>query len=679
MNSTRAMLVLLAALLILTPTASGRERGVDSLRSDMEFAKEQVYPALVNISVVVKNYSGGRPQRAPAAGSGVIVSPAGHVITNYHVAGETTQIICRLPNKESIEAEVIAHDPLTDLSVLKLKLETRKNRNIPIPFARLGNSDLLTTGDYVLAMGNPQSLSSSMTLGIVSNPKRVFASFTGAEMQEMDLPGGQATGKFTRWIQHDALILGGNSGGPLVNMKGEVIGINELGGSGVGFAIPSNLVAHVLNQALSQGRVIRGWFGVSLYPVEKMGRDDGVLVSSLQPGGPAEKAGLLPGDVLLTVGDRPVEALYFEQIPPVYKFLADFAPGSEVEVGYLRDGLAAKTTLTVVEMEEYQADVMEVRKLGMTVRDITGPMALIRRYPTSDGVYITGMRAGSPADAAKPKVGPGDVIVELDGKKVTDYATLLKIVDELGKRDDILIRVWRRGEDVITVLDTTAKKKPFAGGELPKAWIGVKTQVLTTDVAKALGLGKTRGFRITRVYRQTEAEKAGLVVGDIITALNGEALRAYRVQDAELLRRKVENLTIDDKADLTVVRGGEEQTLEVVLQETPKTSAEVKTGADKLLEYKIRGVTFSDRAGKRWPMDRTGVIVTEVTMGGWAYLAGLRPGDLIKRIGSLEINSVKDFKKAVKWVAKEKPATVSIFVLRGYRTSFVFIQPDYND
>ena len=679
MNLMRAMAVGVLALLILTPVAFGRDRGEDELRRDMEFAKEQVYPALVNISVVVRNFSGGRSRRSPAAGSGVIVSPAGPVVTNYHVAGDTTQIICRLPNKESVEAEVIAHDPLTDLSVLKLKLETRKDRNIPIPFARLGNSDLLTTGDYVLAMGNPQSLSSSMTLGIVSNPRRVFASFTGSEMQEMDLPGGHSTGTFTRWIQHDALILGGNSGGPLVNLKGEVIGINELGGSGVGFAIPSNLVAHVLNQALSHGRVIRGWFGVSLYPVEKMGREDGVLVASLQPGGPAEKAGLLPGDVIVSVNDEPIEALYFEQIPPVYKRFSDFAPGKEVKVAYLRNDEPKETALTVVEMEEYLADVQQVRKLGMTVRDITGPMALIRRYPSSDGVQVTGMRPGSAPDAAKPRIGGGDVIVELDGKKVTDYARLMEIVNGLGKRDDILIRVWRRGEDVITVLDTTDKKKPFAGGELPKAWIGVKTQVLTTDVAKALGLGKTRGFRVTRVYRQTEADKSGLTVGDIITALNGEALRAYRVQDAELLRRKVENLTIEDKATLTIVRGGEEQTLEIVLQETPKTSAEVKTAADKLLEYKVRGITFSDRAGNRWPMDRQGVIVTEVTMGGWAYLAGLRSGDLIQRIADREINSVSDFKKAAKWVAKEKPGTVSVFVLRGYRTSFVFIQPDYND
>ena len=125
----RTVLVVSLALLTLAPAVTGRERGQDELRRDMEFARQQVFPALVNISVVVQQYSGGRSQRAPAAGSGVIVSPAGHVITNYHVVGGTSRIICKLPSKESIEADVVAHDPLTDISILKLRLSTRRNRN----------------------------------------------------------------------------------------------------------------------------------------------------------------------------------------------------------------------------------------------------------------------------------------------------------------------------------------------------------------------------------------------------------------------------------------------------------------------------------------------------------------------------------------------------------------------
>ncbi len=253
----RAARLILGCLLVVAP-ALAEDRGEDALRRDIEFAREQVFPALVNISVVTKNYTGGRMERYPSAGSGVIVSPAGHVLTNYHVAADAAEIVCRLPSNEAIPATVIAHDPLTDLSVLKLSLDKRRNADSPLPFARLGDSDALKTGDYVLAMGNPLTLSSSMTLGIVGNPSRVFTSFTGSDMDEMDLGGGQVTGLFTRWIQHDALILPGNSGGPLVNLRGEVVGINELGGTGVGFAIPSNLASHVLNQALTHGSIPRG-------------------------------------------------------------------------------------------------------------------------------------------------------------------------------------------------------------------------------------------------------------------------------------------------------------------------------------------------------------------------------------------------------------------------------------
>jgi serine protease Do len=669
--------LLLAATLLLASPANAAERGQDELRRDMEFARQQVYPALVNISVVTKVHSGGRSQRFPASGSGVIVSPAGHVITNYHVAGDASRIVCRLPTKEAIEAEVIAHDPLTDLSVLRLKLETRKDRNIPIPFAKIGNSDELVTGDYVLAMGNPLTLASSMTLGIVSNPKRVFASFTGSEMQELDLGEGQLTGIFTRWVQHDALILPGNSGGPLVNLDGEVIGINELGGGGVGFAIPSNLVAHVLNQAFAHGEVLRGWFGVTLYPVEKMGRTSGVLVSSVQPGGPAEKAGLAPGDVIITVNGAPTDSVHFEEIPLLYKHFADFTPGEEVEVSFFRGDDPHGVKLEVVKMEPFLADVQEVRGLGLTVRDITGPMALVRRYPNTDGVLVTGTRPGLPADSAKPRIRSGDIIVEVGGEAVKDHAAFVGIVERIGERDDILVRLRRDDEQMVTVLDTTDKARPFTGGELPKAWLGVRTQVLTPEVAKALGLGKTRGFRITQVFPTTEAEKAGLRVGDVITALDGKALRAYRAQDAELLRRRVENLAIDGRAKLTIVREGAEQEIEVVLQETPRTSAEVKTGEDEILEYKVRGVTFSDRIKNRWAMDQQGVIVTEVTPGGWAYLAGLNAGDLITKLHGEEVGSVADFKKITEKTHAEKVTPVAIFVTRGYRTAFVFAQPEY--
>src|SRR4029079_2056632 len=189
---------------------------------------DQVYPALVNIIVVYQRFSEGRAERYPGAGSGVIVTPQGHVLTNFHVAGNTTRIDCTLTDGRVVSATVVAHDPLTDISVLEL---AGKNGETS-PHADFGDSDALRVGDTVFAMGNPLALSSSMTEGIVSNPARVFTDFTGNEIEQLDVAEGEPSGLFTRWIQHDALILPGNSGGPLVDVDGHVVGINELGGEG---------------------------------------------------------------------------------------------------------------------------------------------------------------------------------------------------------------------------------------------------------------------------------------------------------------------------------------------------------------------------------------------------------------------------------------------------------------
>jgi len=672
---------LLVALLASPLALTARAEESSPVKADdrVAFARDQVYPALVNIRVVSKSFSGGRVERFPSAGSGVIVSPAGHVLTNYHVAGESAHLVCVLPTQEAIEAEVVAHDPLTDLSVLRLKLELRKDKNIIIPYARIGDSDQLAVGEQVLAMGNPLTLSSSMTLGIVGNPSRVFTSFTGSDMDDMDLGEGQLTGLFTRWIQHDALILPGNSGGPLVNLRGEVIGINELGGAGVGFAIPSNLARHVLNQALTHGEVRRGWFGITLYPVEKMGRRDGALVSAVQPGGPVEKAGIQPGDLILSVDERPLTALHFEDVPTLYKRLADFPSGSKARVRYLRAGESKEAVVEVARMERFLGDEHELRSLGLSVREITGPMALLRRWPNQHGVLVTGVRPGFPADDAKPGLSGGDVILELDGKPITDLASFKAIADGLGKKAGIRVRMRRNNDDLVTVLDTSKKPPESLGAELPKAWLGVATQVVTPDVAAALGAKDLRGFRITQVYPGTEAAKAELKIGDVLTALNGQDLKASRIQDAEVLKRRIENMGVGEKAEFQIVRDAKPTTVAVVLEETPNTVAEAKTAKDDDLELKVRAIVFFVRVENRWPLDQKGVVVTDVTRGGWASLAGLQGGDLILKIQEEPVDDVPAFEARTKKLKEQKPETVSIFVRRGYRTHYVFVQPQWKE
>lgn len=664
----------LAAGLVSAPAAP--TAGDDQLRDDMNFAKSKVYPALVNIQVVGQSFSGGRSRKFPGAGSGVIVSPAGHVLTNFHVAGETTRIVCTLPNREMIEADVIAHDPLTDLSVLKLKLELRLDSTQGLPFATLGDSDALAVGDYVLAMGNPLTLSSSMTLGIVSNTKRVFTSFTGSEMDEMDLGEGQVTGLFTRWIQHDALILPGNSGGPLVNLRGEVVGINELGGNGVGFAIPSTLAAHVLNQALTYGEVRRGWFGLTCVPVSRLGLDEGALVSWVIEDGPAHKAGIRAGDILLALDSEPVSVLIFEEVPLFYKRMADYEAGTRINVRYRRGAEEKETCLEVAPMEEYLDEEEELRSWGVTVRGITSQMALARKYPDTSGVLVTGVRPGRPAGDAKPPLAQGDVILTVNGTPVTGRSEFMAAAgSEEAKK--IILQLRRNEQDIITVLHVEESDTDFSGGELPKAWIGVRTQVLTADVAKALGLEKTKGFRVTQVYAGTEAHKAGLEAGDVITELNGRRLKASRLQDSEMLKRQVENLTVGTSAKLTVIRDGADQEIDIVLEESPASAAEAKTAKQEFLEFTVREIAFMDRIKNKWSDEVKGLVVGDVTSGGWANLAGLRGKDLLLSVQDESVHGVDAFETVMKKVCAEKPRYVKLFIRRAYKTVFLFAEPDW--
>ena len=196
---------------------------------------------------------------------------------------------------------------------------------------------------------------------------------------------------------------------------------------------------------------------------------------------------------------------------------------------------------------------------------------------------------------------------------------------------------------------------------------------------RALGSKDLRGFRITQVYPGTEAAKAGFKVGDVLTGMNGSALNASRIQDAEVLKRRIENMSVGEDGEFKVVRDGKEMSIKVVLQETPNTAAEAKTASNTVLEFKVRSIVFSDRIENRWPEDQKGVIVTEVTRGGWASLAGLDSGDLILRIQEKPVDDIPAFEAMTKTLDEGRPETVSVFVRRGYRTSYVFIQQDVRE
>ena len=221
------------------------------LRESIDFAVSKVEPAIVRIQVVETDYREGREVKNESFGSGVIITPEGHVVTNHHVAGHAVRLICTLASKEEVEAELVGKDPLTDIAVIKLKAEDSRE----FPTASFGDSSQVKVGDRVLAMGSPMSLSQSVTLGIVSNVELVIPEWFGRWGRvEQD---GEDVGSLVRWIGHDASIYGGNSGGPLVDLQGRIVGINELGVGGLGGAIPANVASKVSQALIERGTVAR--------------------------------------------------------------------------------------------------------------------------------------------------------------------------------------------------------------------------------------------------------------------------------------------------------------------------------------------------------------------------------------------------------------------------------------
>src|SRR5580698_214977 len=289
---------------------------------------------------------GMMPQQGPreALGSGFIVDPKGYILTNNHVVDKADRITVKLSTDPEGDpgrpAKVIGVDKSTDIAVIKI--ESRE----PLPTIKLGNSDSMQIGDWVLAVGSPFGLQETVTAGIVSSKDR-------------DIGQGTAS-QFQRFIQTDAAINPGNSGGPLVNMNGEVIGVNtaiytqSMGYQGVGFAMPSNTVVDVYNQLIGPNhKVTRGWIGIAFQSAMSSatarvyGHGQGVLVSSVDPGGPADKAGLRREDVITTVDGRPVKG--------GDDLVADISsrhPGASVKIGYVRNGKPETTVLVVGDRDK---------------------------------------------------------------------------------------------------------------------------------------------------------------------------------------------------------------------------------------------------------------------------------------------------------------------------------------
>jgi len=645
------------------------------MREQVEEAIAAVRPALVRIHVVEADYSQGREIKSESGGSGVIFTREGHVITNHHVAGNSKRLVCTLADKEEVEAELVGTDALSDIAVIKLRPQAPRE----FPFAEFGDSDKLAVGDTVLAMGSPLALSQSVTMGIVSNTEMVMPEmFWPFNTMTLD---GEDVGSMVRWIGHDAPIYPGNSGGPLVSLDGKIVGINEIE-LGLSGAIPGALARDVANQIIKNGKVRRSWIGLQVQPLLKTsGLRDGVLVSGTFSGSPAEKAGLKPGDVILKFAGKDVRVRFGEQLPLFNQMLAALPIGEEVEIVLLRDGKEQTVKVKTEERQESKPKEREFTEWGICGSNISLLQAKEKMRPNQDGLLVCSVRPGGPADQAKPQIKQDDIIVEVAGKPIknaSDFAMITQeIVKDSGEPVPTLVGFDRDQEHYLTVVKVGVQKLEDPGLEVRKAWLPIASQVITRDLAEALGIGERTGVRVTRVYAGSTAEEAGLRVGDLIIALDDQEIPASQPEDIEVLPTMIRQYKVNSKATLTVLRDNKEQKIPVVLPASPKLAREMRKYKDVNFEFTVRDVTFIDRTRQNWEEQVSGAYVEAVSEGGWAALGRLAVGDLVQAVDGKPVRDMESLKNMMEEIAQKKPKTVVFHVRRGIHQLFVELQPSW--
>ena len=380
-------------------------------------------------------------------GSGVIVSSDGYIITNNHVVEKGEEIRVTLFDKSTFKGKLVGADPKTDIAIIQIDANS-------LPTLKWGDSEELQVGEFVLAIGNPYSLNPTVTMGIISAVGRANVGIADYE----------------DFIQTDAAINPGNSGGPLVNVKGELIGINTAifsrtgGYQGIGFAVPSNMVRVIMDQLVQQGKVTRGWIGVTIQELtpelsQKFGADrtQGALVSDVMKGGPAAKAGLKRGDIIIAFNGKIVK-----DVSNLRNMVAQSKIGNEVKIKILRSGKEYAIKVKIIEFPRARevAAILPDQSTaksgsgvltGITIMDLTKEtLRQLGFNKNESGVVVVKVEAGSPADEAQ--IRKGDIIKEINKKKIENVENFNKITSNMKKSETVLLFINRSGKRFYVVL-----------------------------------------------------------------------------------------------------------------------------------------------------------------------------------------------------------------------------------
>ena len=439
-------------MLVLAATPAARagtiplDQDPNDFRQVINRAKENVFPTVVYLRCVVENFEMGKRLRHSVSGSGVVLSADGEVVTNWHVVDRALEVRCLLNDGRAFDAEVIGSDKDTDLALVKLKLPPGET----IPFAVLSEAGPVQEGDFVMALGAPWGLNRSVSFGIVACAKRY-------------LPEGS---EYSAWIQTDASISPGNSGGPLVDTWGRVVGINTRGamqGGDMGFAVPALIVKLVVPRLRATGAAGWAWTGLQLQPLRDFQRnitfpgDTGVIVAGTDVDSPAREAGLKPQDRLLAIEGEPITALMEEDLPEVRRRLALLAVDAPVELTVLRDGKELALKLSPRAKGRVLGEELSCPRWDFTVKEINQFEVPDLFFHLQEGLYVRGVR--SPGNADGSGLRARDLLLKVNGlpvRKIEDvrklHADSLKRLADGGSRR-LVLSVLRNGQQMQVVVD----------------------------------------------------------------------------------------------------------------------------------------------------------------------------------------------------------------------------------
>ncbi|MDZ4829705.1 MAG: trypsin-like peptidase domain-containing protein [Phycisphaerae bacterium] len=438
------MTLVIAGVVRADPPAASAASPLD-FRATVRAARAKVFPAVVYLKCLRQSMESGRARTEDVGGSGVVISEDGELLTNWHVVDRAVEIRALLSDGRAFKADLVASDRDLDIALVRLRIESKHE---PIPVAEIGNSGVLQEGDFVMAMGAPWGLNRSVSVGIIACTRRYLPE----------------SSEYSLWLQTDASISPGNSGGPLVDTDGRVIGINTLGrssGGDMGFAIPSDTIREVLPRMRERKQVGWSWSGILLQPLRDFNRDTyfdgttGVIVAGVEPGSPAETAGLKSRDRLLSVGGAVTNGVTSEDLPNIRRRIALLPADEPVELLIERGDQAMKIALTPRDKGRVQGEELDCPRWGVTMKQINRFENAELHRVRPEGVFVFGVR--TPGNAMAAGLADNDIVIEVDGRPIATLADLHRAYDasiaSIGTKKRLLVKLIRAGQLRQLVLD----------------------------------------------------------------------------------------------------------------------------------------------------------------------------------------------------------------------------------